>query len=515
MQQEQPKPARPGGKPRRTGKARATRRKPVIQVDADAQTGPVSNWKDRAALDARAGIPGLLASFGFHVVLLAIFAVIVVTVNRQEEEDILLLGWLTESEQPEAVAEQSTIKLESFEVTPQEPKKVEQEPEETPEVQPSANPQNTEPVDVQQLLDGRSSQLQQSLLISSGGDDRTKRAVESGLLWLKRQQRPSGNWQLHTGYPDASYAVLRTDTGATALALLVLLGAGNTHKSGDHASAVRRGLDWLISKQKANGDFHDHAELGRQTAFYAHAQATIAVCEAFALTGDENLRVPAERGIRWLVRSQQPTNGGWKYQPQDENSVGDLSVTGWALMALHTGRVARLQISREPFDLASRFLDSVQERNGALYKYEPHGGPGTVSVAMTAEGLLCRQFLGWPKQHPGMVAGTEFLLREEHAPSWEAGRRNVYEWYYVGHVLHNLNNERFKEWYLPVQKMIVDQQVRSGSTTSGKDIRGSWSPNEPRGAALEYADRAGRLYFTCMCLLVLEMPYRHMPIYPE
>ena len=46
--------------------------------------------------------------------------------------------------------------------------------------------------------------------------------IAAGLGWLARHQEKGGNWKLHEGYPDVGERVIRTDAGATALALLAL-----------------------------------------------------------------------------------------------------------------------------------------------------------------------------------------------------------------------------------------------------------------------------------------------------
>ncbi|MDZ4686961.1 MAG: hypothetical protein SH850_17945 [Planctomycetaceae bacterium] len=207
--------------------------------------------------------------------------------------------------------------------------------------------------------------------------------------------------------------------------------------------------------------------------------------------------------------------GGWKYRPISKMMVGDLSVTGWALMALHTARMAGLNVPPQEFERASAFLDSVAERGGARYKYEPHDPADRITVALTAEGLLCRQWLGWDRHHPPLTDGVTLLTADEHRPQWSPGRRNVYAWYYTAQVLHNLGGEPWEEWYAPTRDLVVKSQITSGSAKSPTDIRGSWHPNQPPGAGEEYADKAGRLYVTALCLLILETPYRHRPVYGE
>ena len=58
--------------------------------------------------------------------------------------------------------------------------------------------------------------------------------------------------------------------------------------------------------------------------------ATIAICELYGMTGDEEFREPAQRAVDYCVEIQSP-EGGWRYFP---GTGSDLSVTGWFVMAL-------------------------------------------------------------------------------------------------------------------------------------------------------------------------------------
>src|ERR1700761_5090789 len=143
--------------------------------------------------------------------------------------------------------------------------------------------------------------------------------------------------------------------------------------------------------------------------------------------------------------------------------VGDLSVTGWALMALHTARMAGIEIPHEDFVRASGFLDSVQVKGLSRYKYEPTSPDSKGSPALTAEALLCRQWLGWPKNFPEMIQGVKYVTAEEQLPEWSGGRRNVYAWYYTSQMLHNLGGEDWKRWNTAVRDTVIKNQVSSGS----------------------------------------------------
>jgi len=147
--------------------------------------------------------------------------------------------------------------------------------------------------------------------------------------------------------------------------------------------------------------------------------------------------------------------------------------------------------------------------NGARYKFEPLYPANYVTPALTAEGLLCRQWLGWPKDYPPQLDAVEYLLSETFRPQWSAGKRNIYGWYLTAQVLHNRGGDEWRIWYLPTRDLIVKHQMKTGK------LRGTWHPSQPEGVREEFAEKGGRLYMTAMCLLILETPQRFAPIYAE
>ena len=466
--------------------------------------------------------PSVLASAAGHLLLLAVLAWLVVTRPAPVDSGIDATWAAPDRPAPPGAVRIAAGPVEIKTVLPEEveatPAGRVMSPEPTPE--PPSAPQRG-PVDVQRLLTDRSPERQAAALADLGDNAAVEQAIREGLKWLVRRQKSDGRWMLHQpysdsaegpGYPDAGQPNLHSDTAATALALLPLLGAGNTPLAGEHQQAVARGIQWLVGMQKSDGDLHDSEEFGRQTAYYAHGMATIALCEAYALSGDETLRNPCERAVAFLVASQNPVRGGWKYQPLTADNAGDLSVTGWSLMALHTARAANISVPPESFERAGQFLNAVQVAGGAEYKYMPDDPPSRASLALTAEGLLCRQYLGLPADDPAMLQGVAVLLSPHARPVWATGRRNVYGWYYTAQTLHQLGGTDWRDWYAAARDQIVPKQVRTGSVTDGRDVRGSWSPTPP-GDPHEYAAAGGRLYVSAFCLLILQTPYRHASVY--
>src|SRR5205085_7821882 len=142
-----------------------------------------------------------------------------------------------------------------------------------------------------------------------------------------------------------------SDTGATALALLPFLGAGQTHLHGRYSDTVKGGLAYLLNQQQRDGSL-----IGQGNGqMYAHAISTIVLCEGYALTSDRDLYDPAERAVSFIVRAQH-RRGGWRYGP---NQPGDTSVIGWQLMALRSAKMAGFAVPEETFESAGRYLDQA------------------------------------------------------------------------------------------------------------------------------------------------------------
>ena len=122
---------------------------------------------------------------------------------------------------------------------------------------------------------------------------------------------------------------------------------------------------------------------------YCHGMATLALGEAYALTGDERIRPYLERAVQFTLTTQNRTTGGWRYQPGD---TGDLSQFGWQLMALKSAELGGIAIPAASRAGMMKFLDSVSSgKHRGLASYRP-GERATRT--MTAEALACRLFLG-------------------------------------------------------------------------------------------------------------------------
>ncbi len=346
---------------------------------------------------------------------------------------------------------------------------------------------------VERLFATRDPRLRTQMLQLEGGSKQTEAAVQRGLRWLSRHQSDDGSWSLDRFYVGnncncGATSRLHSDSAGTSLALLAYLGTGQTHRTGRDRTKIMKGLNWLLGHQKPNGDLR--AVLDRPAGMYAHALATIVLCESLAISGDEELRAPAQNAIDFLVEAQH-SSGGWRYRPEDQ---GDTSVTGWQLAAIQAAQTAKLLVPQETMDRAASFLDTVQNDDGERYAYQP--GREATEV-MTAEALLARIHLGWSIDDPRLQQGANFLLTN-HLPNRKTP--NIYYWYHASQLFHHIGGQPWEQWNQQTSKILIETQITTGHAT------GSWTPGG------HYDAIGGRLYATALAICILETYYRHAPL---
>lgn len=497
-----------------------------------AEGQPAKHQRDhrprlRRGLDSLQGMPAWLVSLVLHVVLLILLALVTVT----DPMDMVSV-WTARSEDAESfqiedfpiaaldasqsVSEQADQRVEiasTLEVTQPSmkplPKSVDVDLAElmVDSARPPSPLQSLSQISPQQL-GSRSGDAKQELLREYGGNQASERAVAEALEWLARHQMANGSWTFRhdlacdggCGDPGASNRA-RAVNAATALALLPFLGAGQTHLQGRYKKQVGRGLKFLLENGRPGKKAGLHV-LDLSESFYgimpgnlySHGFAAITLCEAYAMTKDPELRQPAQNALNYIVYAQ-CKDGGWKYFPKDPNG-GDTSVTGWQVMALKSGLMGNLDVPKSSLEQSMRFLNKVQSNGGAMYGYMYR--QTEIIPSCTAVGLLCRMYLGWDKQRPGLVNGVGELSQVGVL------KDDLYYDYYAAQVMRHFGGTAWTEFNAELRDWLIETQ------SDRRDERGSWYFPDS-----ESLSEGGRLANTAFAAMILEVYYRHMPLYAQ
>jgi hypothetical protein len=350
----------------------------------------------------------------------------------------------------------------------------------------------------------RTGDSKKQMLRQFGGNAASEEAVALALKWIVDHQLPDGGWNLdhqrgpgnhrtssHPGEASEARA------GATALALLPLLGNGQTHKTGTYRENVQMGLDFLMKRARRSGSRGSISYLEPGGSMYSHGLVSIVFCEAYAMTKDPIL-APFAQGTVWFIEdAQDPIGGGWRYRPREP---GDTSAVGWQLMALKSGKISGLDINPRTYKRAEKFLDSVSTSGGAFYGYMSPPAR-EMADARTAVGLLCRMYMGWKKDTPGIVDGVNAMANR--GPDTTTGP-NMYYNYYATQVMKHIGGRTWNDWNIKMRDHLIASQEKNGPAA------GSWTPGNGHAE-----DKGGRLYTTSLSCMTLEVYYRYLPLYGE
>ena len=363
-------------------------------------------------------------------------------------------------------------------------------------LEPTPSPDPFRPSDLMQRLksgtgggfEGRTGPIRARLVAERGGSEASEDAVARGLAWLAAHQREDGSWWFD--HRDGLCRGLCRDPGthgsttaSTALALLAFLGAGEVTEESQYKEVVDKGLYYLSSRLIVT----PHGGDLQEGTMYAQGIATIALCEAYAMTEDESIGSVAQQAVNFICTAQH-AEGGWRYYP---GQPGDTTVYGWQVMALKSARMAGLDVPDAVLERAKGFLDRVQVEDGAYYGYmTPERLP-----TPTAVGLLARMYFGWPQNDPRLAKGVAHM--EKLKPS----RTDMYFNYYAMQVMHHYEGDGWDAWNHELRDRLIATQSRRGHE------HGSWYFHD------EHGKTGGRLYTTAMCIMILEVYYRHMPLY--
>ncbi|MDA0590831.1 MAG: hypothetical protein O2820_22465 [Planctomycetota bacterium] len=321
-----------------------------------------------------------------------------------------------------------------------------------------------------------------------GGSEETEKAVSLGLEWLAKVQMEDGSWDLQKHQGST-----KSNTAGTGLGLLPFLAAGYTHNTdGKYKEVVGKAVQWLLANQEESGELRGKGDSQRM---YSHGIAAIALCEGFAMSQDEALKEPAQKALNFIIASQHQPSGGWRYNP---NEQADTSVVGWQMMALKSGEMAGLKVPASSYQLVQKWLSSVESTTGpgGTFGYQDRNA----RPSMTAEGLLCLQFMGTRRDDPRMRYGADYLLKS--LPKKDQVLTSYY-WYYATQAMYHMQGDYWEEWNERTKEVLITTQETSGANA------GSWVPRDA------WENSGGRVYATSLKLLMLEVYYRHLPLYDQ
>lgn len=291
-------------------------------------------------------------------------------------------------------------------------------------------------------------------------------AYVRGLQFLARTQSPDGTW------PGEG----ETGPGVVGLAVMAMLARGDDPDVGPWAVPIRRGLNYILTQQRA-----DNGYIG--PSMYHHGFATLALAEAYGAVDDPRLGPALKRAADLILASQALSPiGGWRYSPDARDA--DTTVSGAQVVALLAVRNAGIAVPDAAIWRALKFYEQCQTADGQIgYTAADGGGSGARNAIAVTVAALARE------RSSRLFRRTFEVLRERG--DQDGGGYFFYYLYYAAQAFFHADTAAWREWNARNVTRLLDVQSADGS----------WSGPH------------GRAFCTSAALLSLALNYRYLPIY--
>ncbi len=353
------------------------------------------------------------------------------------------------------------------------------------------------------------------LLAGNGGNGRTEASVLRALRWLKQNQLPDGSWK-------------NNKTAMTGLAVLTFLAHGE--KPGDSpefGETVQKALEFLVTTFNTGTGTWQNKDGNN----YSHLIATYALCEAYGMTMNPNVRDVADQALDKIINGQN-VHGGWDYNMKAGSDRNDLSYIGWAAQALHAADMANFYHDPEGLRRACKNAIKGIKHNGF-----PEGGFGYCGPqkgGLTSVGTLCLQFHG--AANDSMVKNSLDNIIYNWAPEWVgatpenpevkkasdvqkdpnvvSGACPQYYYYYGTQAVFQAGGDKWDKWNKRMWPSYVKAQLIKSKETSGYvDDKGN--PQET-GYWMNFDTHSDRpVMDTCLAALQMMVYYRYLPTFKK
>ncbi len=329
-------------------------------------------------------------------------------------------------------------------------------------------------------------------------------AVKAGLAWLAANQEANGSWNCKIGYKvneGYNYERETGHVGVTSLACIAFLAGGHLPGRGEYGEVVEKGLEFVLSSVKDDGYI---SRFGSR--MYSHAFATLFLAEIYGMTHRDDVRLNLQKAVDFIVKSQN-AQGGWRYEPYAPES--DMSIVVCQVLALRAARNIGIRVPKSTVDRAARYVvDSAVSGNdftrrgfgsraaeAGTFHYQKESNSRS-SFALTAAGVTALNGLGIYSDE-SIQNGLDYLRRRLSGFNSKYGRNGHYFFWY-GHyygvqAMYTAGSPYWEPYFVTLRDKLIDMQEADGAFPNGV------GPGKPLS--------------TAMGVLILEIPYRYLPIF--
>ncbi len=310
----------------------------------------------------------------------------------------------------------------------------------------------------------------------------TLRAVIKGLDYLAAQQADDGSW---TSGGGQAYPVAMTGLAGTAL-----LAHGNSPTRGKYSRTVQGAVEFLIRCATPTGLITGPSQDSGQP-MHGHGFALMFLASVYGMITKDSLRRQVAETVRKavaLTSQGQSAQGGWTYIP----GAGDEgSVTVTQVQALRAAQNAGFLVPKAVITEAGAYLEKCKTAEGGIrYSFRSGGGSMlAISAAAVATLYNAGQF-----DSPIATDCLKYVWgRFRAAEGWNKGGGHAfYAHLYASQGFYMAGNEYWDNYFPATRDQLLAMQAGDGS----------WN-----------GDGIGQVYGTAIAVIILQLPYKYLPVF--
>lgn len=310
--------------------------------------------------------------------------------------------------------------------------------------------------------------------------DQIQKSIDRGLRYLANSQGRDGGWRskgVNGSYP----------TAMTALAGLAMLAGGNTPTEGPYARNVSAAVSFLLRHARPDGLIALLEE--ESNNMHGHGFAMLFLAECYGMEEDPTRRAQIggvlARAIELTGRSQSAA-GGWLYTPDSAGDEGSVTVT--QVQAFRAALNAGVAVPKKVIDEAMQYLDDSRNPDGGI-RYQV-SSKGASRPPITAAAIVC-WFNAGQHDDPQVRQALRFVESQLRPTGDGAGGHFYYAHLYMAQAMYLAGDEKWLPYYSAIARRLISLQ--------GSD--GTWD-----------GDYVGTVYGTAVATIILQMPYKNLPV---
>jgi len=312
----------------------------------------------------------------------------------------------------------------------------------------------------------------------------TLKAVRAGLDYLAKSQGSDGAWGGDQGgraYPVA----------VASLAGMAMLSHGNTPTRGKYAPQIKATVDYLTKCSQPSGLITGPGQDSGQP-MHGHGFALTFLASVYGMETKEATRAKIKEVVQngiMLTSRGQSSAGGWTYVPAsgDEGSVTVTQVQG--LRAAHN---AGFNVPRGTIELAVKYIERCSTPEGGICYSLGSGGGARLAISAAAVASL---YNAGEYDAPVAERCLEFVWQnfQSHDGWSKGGGHDFYCQFYASQGFYMAGDKYWDEYFPGTRDALLKSQDKN---------EGAWN-----------GDGIGKAYGTAIALMILQLPYKYLPVF--